>query len=139
MSNCTYRGIEDLFNKAGGCNCYIMGLTQSPADIIAEIGVDRARKLFDNTNSKIFMRMNDIDSAKTLKTYAGKSIRYTTQLSLDGGIRSTEVEEEILQETDFTELNPREFFYFGFEGKFKGKTVPMKDSNLKIQLPRVIK
>lgn len=139
MSNCTYRGIEDMFNKAGGCNCYITGLTQSPADIIAEIGPDRARKLFDNTNTKIVMRLNDIDSAKVLKTYAGKEIRYTAQLSLNGGIRSTEVEEELLQETDFLELKPREFFYFGFEGKFRGKTDPIEDSNIKIQLPKVMR
>lgn len=139
MSNCTYRGVEDMFNKAGGCNCFITGLTQSPADIIAEIGQDRARKLFDNTNTKIFMRMNDIDSAKTLKVYAGKAIRYTSQLSLGGAIRSTEIEEEILTETDFTELRAREFFYFGFEGKFKGKTVKIKDPYYKIELPNILR
>lgn len=139
MSNCTYRGVEDMFNKAGGCNCYITGLTQSPADIIAEIGPDRARKLFDNTNTKIIMRLNDIDSARILKMYGGKDIRYTSQLSLNGGIRSTEVEEEMLQETDFLELKPREFFYFGFEGKFRGKTAPVEDSNIKIQLPKVMR
>ena len=138
MSNCTYRGIEDMFNKAGGCNCYLTGLTQSPADIIAEIGQDRARKLFDNTNTKIFMRMNDIDSASTLKVYAGKTTRYTSQLSLGGSIRSTEIEEEILQETDFTELKAREFFYFGFEGKFKGKTAKIKDPVYKIELPNIL-
>ena len=85
------------------------------------------------------MRLNDIDSAKVLKTYAGKEIRYTAQLSLNGGIRSTEVEEELLQETDFLELKPREFFYFGFEGKFRGKTAPIEDSNIKIQLPKVMR
>ncbi len=138
MSNCTYRGIEDMFNKAGGCNCYITGLTQSPADIIAEIGEDRARKLFDNTNTKIFMRMNDVTSAKSLTVYGGTDKRFTTQLSLNGGIRSTEVEENILEETDFLELEPREFYYFGFEGKFKGKTVPIKESCLKIKLPEVV-
>lgn len=135
MSNCTYYGIEDMFNKAGGCNCFITGLTQSPADIIAEIGADRARKLFDNTNTKIFMRMNDVDSASMLKTFGGTLNRQTTQLSLNGGIRSTEVEEDVLKETDFLELKEREFFYFGFEGKFKGKTTRTDDPYIKIIYP----
>lgn len=138
MSNCTYRGIEDMFNKAGGCNCFITGLTQSPADIIAEIGEDRARKLFDNTNTKIFMRINDVESAKMLKSYGGTVVRHTAQLSLDGGIRSTEVEEEVLKESDFFTLKMREFFYFGFEGAFKGKTAPTKEGHIQIELPKVI-
>jgi len=138
MSNCVYRGIEDMFNKAGGCDCYITALTQSPADVIAEIGPDRARKLFDNTNTKIFMRINDVDSASVLKTYGGKKLRQTVQLSLNGGMRGTEVEEDVLSETDFLTLQPREFFYFGFEGAFKGKTVPVSPCDVQIKLPNIL-
>lgn len=139
FSNIVYNGIDDMFNKAGGCNCYIMALTQSPADIIAVIGEDKARKIFDNTNTKIFMRINDTDSAKTLTIYGGTTFRNTVQLNLHGGLRGTEVEEDVIKDTDLLRLENREFYYFGFEGLFKAKTDPIGESNFEILLPDIIR
>lgn len=139
FSNIVYNGIDDMFNKAGGCNCYIVALTQSPADIIAVIGEDKARKIFDNTNTKIFMRINDISSAKMLTTYGGTMFRNTVQLNLHGGLRGTEVEEDVIRETDLLRLEKREFYYFGFEGVFKGKTDPLGEPDIKILLPNIIR
>ena len=139
FSNIVYNGIDDMFNKAGGCNCYIVALTQSPADIVAVIGEDKARKIFDNTNTKIFMRINDISSAKMLTSYGGTMYRNTVQLNLHGGLRGTEVEEDVIKETDLLRLEKREFYYFGFEGVFKGKTDPLGEPDLQILLPNIIK
>ncbi|MAC84325.1 MAG: conjugal transfer protein TraD [Arcobacter sp.] len=139
FSNIVYNGIDDMFNKAGGCNCYIVALTQSPADIVAVIGEDKARKIFDNTNTKIFMRINDISSAKMLTTYGGTMFRNTVQLNLHGGLRGTEVEEDVIRETDLLRLEKREFYYFGFEGIFKGKTDPLGEPDIKILLPNIIR
>lgn len=139
FSNIVYNGIDDMFNKAGGCNCYIVALTQSPADIVAVIGEDKARKIFDNTNTKIFMRINDISSAKMLTTYGGTMFRNTVQLNLHGGLRGTEVEEDVIRETDLLRLEKREFYYFGFEGVFKGKTDPLGEPDIKILLPNIIR
>ena len=139
FSNIVYNGIDDMFNKAGGCNCYIMALTQSPADIIAVIGEDKARKIFDNTNTKIFMRINDTNSAKTLTIYGGTTFRNTVQLNLHGGLRGTEVEEDVIKDTDLLRLENREFYYFGFEGLFKAKTDPIGESNYEILLPDIIR
>jgi hypothetical protein len=138
FSNIVYNGIDDMFNKAGGCNCYIMALTQSPADVVAVIGEDKARKIFDNTNTKIFMRVNDTASAKNLTIYGGTKYRNTVQLNLHGGLRGTEVEEDVIREVDLLRLENREFFYFGFEGVFKGKTDPLGDSMIEIILPDII-
>jgi hypothetical protein len=138
MSNCVYRGIEDIFNKGGGCNCFITALTQSTADIVAQIGEDRARKLLDNTNTKIVMRMNDVDSVQKLKILGGTKIFHSPQLNLGGAIRTTEVENEIIKDEDILRLKPREFFYFGFEGEFKGKTAPIGESKIKVIMPKVV-
>lgn len=138
FSNIVYNGIDDMFNKAGGCNCYIMALTQSPADVVAVIGEDKARKIFDNTNTKIFMRVNDTASAQNLTIYGGTKYRNTVQLNLHGGLRGTEVEEDVIREVDLLRLENREFFYFGFEGVFKGKTDPLGDSMIEIILPDII-
>lgn len=139
FSNIVYNGIDDMFNKAGGTECYILALTQSPADVVAVVGENKARKIFDNTNTKIVMRINDTTSAKTLITYGGTQFRQTVQLNLHGGLRGTEVEEDVIRETDLLRLKPREFYYFGFEGIFKGKTEKTNDNEIEIELPNIIK
>lgn len=138
MSNCVYRGIEDIFNKGGGANLYITGLTQSMADIIAEIGEDRARKLFDNTNTKIFGRVNDVSSAKLIVEYGGVLKRHSSIINSHGGITAREVEEELIKIQDVLRLKPREIFYFGFEGEFKGKIAPVSGSEIIVKMPQII-
>ena len=82
-SNIIYPGIEDLFNKAGGAGVWIQAFTQSQADMEAEIGAERAKKILDNTNTKIFMRVNDVSTAEYISDYSGESRRYSPLLSLN--------------------------------------------------------
>lgn len=138
MSNCVYRGIEDIFNKGGGANLYITGLTQSMADIIAEIGEDRARKLFDNTNTKIFGRVNDIGSAELIVKYGGVLNRHSSIINSHGGITAREVEEALIKTEDVLRLKPREIYYFGFEGEFKGKIAPVRGSEVVVKMPKIV-
>ena len=70
--------------------------------------------------------------------YGGTKYRNTVQLNLHGGLRATEVEEDVIREVDLLRLENREFFYFGFEGVFKGKTDPLGDSMIEIILPDII-
>ena len=70
--------------------------------------------------------------------YGGTKYRNTVQLNLHGGLRGTEVEEDVIREVDLLRLENREFFYFGFEGVFKGKTDPLGDSMIEIILPDII-
>lgn len=139
MSNCVYRGIEDSFSKGGGAQLWITGLTQSMSDIVAEIGEDRARKLFDLTNTKIFGRMNDVASAKIVTEYGGVVNRHVSMYSSEGSISAREVEEEIIKIEDAMRLNPREIYYFGFEGQYVGKTAPIHPSEIMVRPPRIIK
>lgn len=138
MSNCVYRGIEDAYNKGGGANLCITGLTQSMADIIAEIGPDRARKLFDCTNTKIFGRMNDVNSAQIVTEYGGVLNRHSSIINSHGGITAREVEEPLIKIEEPIRLKPREMFYFGFEGEYRGKTAPVVGSKIIIKMPKII-
>jgi len=138
MSNAVYPGIEDLFNKGGGANVYITGLTQSMADIVTELGKDRARKLFDNTNTKIFGRVNDVESAKIITDFGGVKNFHASMFNVDGGITAREVEEQLVRVEDVLRLKPREIYYFGFEGEYRGKTAPVHSSEIIIKLPRLI-
>lgn len=138
MSNAVYPGVEDLFNKGGGANIYITGLTQSMADIIAELGEDRARKLFDNTNTKIFGRVNDMKSAELIAKYGGVINRSTSIFNSEGGITAREVEEQRIKPEEVLRLKPREIFYFGFEGEYRGKTAPVAGAEVKVRMPKII-
>lgn len=139
MSNCVYRGIEDIYSKGGGSDLRICGLTQSWADVISEIGEDRARKLFDLTNTKVFGRMNDVASAKLVTEYGGVTSRHVSMFSAEGNIAMREMEEEIVKIEDIMRLNPREIYYFGFEGQYVGKTAPVFPSEIVVRPPRVVK
>ncbi|MCR6574318.1 DNA transfer in the process of conjugation and F pilus assembly protein [Campylobacter insulaenigrae] len=130
-----YRGIEVIYAQARGAKVAMMGLTQSAADIVAEIGQDSTNKLLELTNTKIIMRLNDTKSAKVISDLGGKRKDFSYFLSLNGGINSREVEELNIEIDDVTNLQKREFYYFGFEGRFKGKTLRVKDGNLLIQMP----
>jgi hypothetical protein len=132
FSNMVYMGIENFFNKGGGANFYLTAATQSLADVEAAIGGARARMVFDNTNTKIFMRVNDLQTAQTLAAYGGVKRKYSYMLSSHGGITTRESEEDVIKPDEFLNLKAREFYYFGFEGRFFGKSDPIAPVELKI-------
>ncbi len=132
-----YLGIEEMFSKAGGANVMIHAFTQSISDLEAEIGKPFARKILDNTNTKIFMRVNDPDTAKYVSDYSGKEKRFSSILSLGGGITVREVEEPLVVSDDLTTLQKREFYLFTYEGKFKGLTLNATPVKYHIDLPEI--
>ena len=136
-SNLLYMGVEDLFNKAGGAGVWIHAFTQSIADIEAELGPANARKILDNTNSKVFMRVNDPNTANYIADYSGMVKRYSPILSLGGGITVREVEEPNVRPESVLNLQLRDFYMFTFEGAFKGKAGFVKEPYLKVMYPRV--
>lgn len=138
FSNVVYRGCEDLFNKGRGAGVWITAATQSVADMIAEIGPERTRKLMDNTSTKIVMRQNDYQSAMHFAAFGGLKKKYSAMLSLSGGITNREVEDDLIRPEEVQRLKPREFFYFGIEGEFKGKSQPMADPEMYIRFPSAI-
>jgi type IV secretory pathway TraG/TraD family ATPase VirD4 len=145
FSNMVYIGVENFFNKAGGGNFFLTAATQSLADVEAAVGSERARMIFDNTNSKIFMRVNDLRTAEVLAAYGGVKKKYSYILNSGGGVTTRETEEDAIKPSEFLNLQPREFFYFGLEkaeGKAKsvegffGKTDPIEPVELNIELEK---
>ncbi len=98
-----YRGIEVLFAQGRSSNLNLTALTQSLADMVAEIGQERADKLFDLTNTKIIMRINEQKSAELISDMGGKKSGYSYFLNLEGGINSREVEELNIEADDITQ------------------------------------
>lgn len=135
LNSALYNGVETIYAQARSANLTMNGFTQSAADLIAAIGEDRTRRILDLTSTKVFMRLNDVSSAKNVVELAGVARNFTAQFNIAGGISTREVEEDLLRVEDIVNLQNREFFYFGFEGCFKGKTLKTSKSKIQIKAP----
>jgi type IV secretory pathway TraG/TraD family ATPase VirD4 len=93
LSNVVYRGIQDLYNKGRGAGVWIMGMTQSIADMINTLGEDGAKQLLDNTNTKIIMRVQDLESAKVFSELGGIRKKNSPIMTSTGGITVRETDE----------------------------------------------
>jgi len=138
LSNVVYRGIQDLYNKGRGAGVWIMGMTQSIADMIAVLDEDGAKQLLDNTNTKIIMRVQDLESAELFARLGGTKKVNSPIMSTHGGITVRETDEFAILPEDMLRLDKREFYYFGFEGQFYGKTSAVKPANFDIELPNIL-
>ena len=136
-SNLLYMGVEDLFNKSGGAGVWVHAFTQSIADIEAEIGPAPARKILDNANTKVFMRVNDTKTAEYIADYSGMARKFSPLLSLGGGITVREVEEPNVRPEEVLNLQLREFYLFSFAGAYRGKVGHVKEPYYRVRYPRV--
>jgi type IV secretory pathway TraG/TraD family ATPase VirD4 len=134
-SNSLYMGIENLFNKSRSANVMISAFSQSFADLDDAVGKEKAKMILANTNTKIFLKLVDIDTAESVARYGGESTQYSSLISSQN-LMMREDKKEILEPRMFLDLKPREFFYFGFEGSFKGKVKKVSGSEIKVVMPK---
>lgn len=135
-SNTLYQGIENLFNKSRSTNTRITALSQNYADFIDAVGREKAAMILGNANGKIFMRLVDPATASEAALYSKEIVKWDSVISTNG-IMSKQTYESALKSEHFLNLKPREFYYFGMEGQFKGKTTPIGDTEIKIIPPKV--
>ncbi len=135
-----YPGVEKLFNKAGGLGLRIMIFTQAFSDFDAVVGEDISRIISDNTNIKIYLRMND----ETSRERVSKSFGFKKQISDSSGgtkrdIRSTAQrgEENLLNDSHVAELPEQHFLFQRGPQKIlvKGPFVP--DAKYFIKMPKL--
>jgi len=135
--NVLYKGIEDLLSKAGGAGVWVHGFNQSVNQIYQEVGKDFGRSILDNANTKIFMKVPDADTAQYVSRHFGMGIRFSPAVSLGGGIIAKETEDYLVKPEDVLYLAAREFYMFGYDGQFKGKTISVRDSYVQLVLPEI--
>ena len=133
-SNSLYMGIENLFNKSRSANVMISAFSQSFADLDDAVGEEKAKMILANTNTKIFLKLVDIETAKSVAQYGGESIQFSSLISTQN-LMMREDKKEILEPRMFLDLKPREFFYFGFEGNYKGKVQRVDGTEIKVVMP----
>ena len=81
------------------------------------------------------MRLNEEESARIISAYGGKLKTFSSILNTNGGVMTREVEEYAIRPEDVLRLKKREFYYFGFEGEYKGKTARVEPTEVVIKMP----
>lgn len=135
-----YVGIDEMFAKAGGAGVHIYGISQSINQIFSAVGEEYGRTILDNTNTKVIMRIPDMETAEYVAGHFGIYKRYTSFLSAGkptGGMMIREVEEDFVKPQQVMELQPREFFLISYHGKFKGITADVTSTFLNVKYPDI--
>ncbi|GAB5047572.1 type IV secretory system conjugative DNA transfer family protein [Thermodesulfovibrio sp. TK110] len=135
--NVLYYGIEDLFAKAGGAGVWVHAFNQSVNQIFKEVGRDFGRSILDNANTKIFMRVPDIDTAEYAAKHFGTIRRFSPAISPDGSIINKDVEEPLVKPEQILNLQPRRFYMMTYTGQYYGKTIDVDDTYIEIQFPKI--
>jgi hypothetical protein len=133
-----YEGIDDLFAKAGGAGVWIHGFCQSVNQMYAELGKDYANTILDNTNTKLFMRVPDAETASYVSGHFGTVKKFSPILSVGGGITTRMEEMPLVKEEDIMGLQPREFYFTSYHGMFQGSST--KDTSelfVNVEFPSV--
>ncbi len=136
--NVLYHGIDDLFAKAGGAGVWVHGFAQSVSQIYKEIGKDFGNAILDNTNTKIFLRVPDPDTAKYVTGHFASHRIYSPILNVGGGMSVREVEEDLIKPSEVLNLPPRRFYLTTYSGPYIAESLDVSDPYLDIQVPEVV-
>jgi len=129
-----YRGVEDLFAKAGSADVMVHAFAQSVNQLYAAVGEDFAKSILDNTNTKLFMRCSDPETSDYVVQHFGTR-KVLNSIYNPAQVTTREIEEDVLKTQDVLNLQPREFFLMTYAGRFRGKTADVVDPKLRIRFP----
>lgn len=137
FSNVAYLGIEDLFSKGRAAHVRCHAFTQSVADLEKALGPSGARVILDNTNVKVFMRVNDPTTAKYIADYSGTRKVGSPIIQTGGMITIRESEEPTILMEDAMRLREQDFYLFDMSGGYKGRSVRVKFPYVIVSYPKV--
>ncbi len=136
--NVLYKGIQELFNKAGGAGVWINFSTQSVAQMEEEIGPEATQSIMDNINTWIFMRVNHDKTAKLIEDMSPLAKKREPYLHFDAGeirISLRETEERLILKERATRLKPRWFYLKSHGHIYKGFVPDVEPSYINIEFP----
>jgi hypothetical protein len=133
-----YPKIKDLFNKAGGLGLRIFIFTQSFADYNVSVGEEIATVINDNTNIKIYMKVNDEASRKRIADSFGSvldtGIGYMGS-KLDMRLSTNDSEKALVLTSHIALLQKQQFLLQTYDGFFLAKAPFQPDPTTWIQMP----
>ena len=135
-----YAGVEDLFNKAGGLGLRLFIFTQSFADYSSGLGEEIAKIVNDNTNIKIYMRMNDQSSrelvASSFSVVKKKTTKYMGS-KLDMRVSSSIEDTDLLSPAHMGDMQKQEFLLQYGSGRFYCVGPFQPDPDLLYEMPEI--
>ncbi len=138
--NVLYKGIQELFNKAGGAGVWINFFTQSFAQMEEEMGQEACHSIIDNINSWIFMKVNHEKTAQIIEDMSPLVNRREPYLHLDSGdirLSLRETKERLILKEKALQLKKR-WFYLRTQGKtYKGIVPDVPDPYVNIKFPEI--
>ena len=122
---------------AGSANVMTHLYTQSVNQIHAALGDEKLGKsALDTTNTKIFMKCTDAETAQYVIPHFGVHDVLSAVFNGDQ-VTTRQVEKDILTERNLLDLKPRECFMMTQEGRFAFTTKNSTPSRIKIVFPDV--
>lgn len=129
-----YEGAEELFSKAGSADVMITAFTQSVQNLYAVIGEDFAKAILDNTNTKIFMRCVDAETAEYVVKHFGVK-KVLSGIFGSAQVTTREVEQDLVRVQDILELQNQKFYMTTYSGKYRGSTLDTPGSIYTVEFP----
>lgn len=133
-----YDGIDELFAKGGGADVWVHGFCQSLEKLYGAVDRHVAKAILSNTNTKLFMRAPDAETAEHMSGYFGEKKLLSPVLSTDGSMTMREIEEPILKPSELLRAGEREFFLYTYSGSFRGKSTEVTPCYLTVEYPKIL-
>lgn len=90
-----FRGIEEIYNKAGGMGMTIIAFMQSEKDRILKVGDVISEIISDNTNTKIYLKVNNFASKENIvKDFGTRRVHKRNTMGTDIGSKTMVTTEE---------------------------------------------
>jgi len=132
-----YPAIDELFSKSGGANVWVHSFAQSISQLYNAVGENYARAILDNTNTKVWMRVPDYETAVYANRHFGTRKGYAGVIGAEGGVTMREDEEDRVRPEDVLLLGEREFFLLTYSGMYTGRTSDVEPATLRVRFPDV--
>lgn len=132
-----YRGIDDVFAKAGGAGLWMHCLSQSVNQIYSAMpSKDAAKSIMDNTNTKLFMRAPDAETARSVSEFFGEKKVFAPVMNTNsGGMTIKSGTDNVITPQHIQNLQPREFFMMTYSGYYTGKVRSVSEHLLDVEYP----
>jgi len=135
--NVLYFGIQELFNKSGGANCWVHFYTQSIAQMQEAVGSYATKSILDNINTWVFMKVNHPETAEYVENSTPVIRRFSPILSFGGGISVREIEDSMIKMDRILRLKPRQFVMITYGKYFRGITADVTPARVEVVFPKV--
>jgi conjugal transfer pilus assembly protein TraD len=136
--NVLYYGIEELFAKAGGAGVWMHAFCQSKSQIDAVLGKEYGNSILDNCNTKMYLRVPDVDTAAYVADHFGEQKVMSPMISLGDVISAREMPEEVIQPHDVLNLAQRMFLLTSYHGAYFGKSLDVSPLIIRpVKLPEI--